>query len=154
MKMEHHMMVSAPIAAGTYYFTNSWIYTAMTLFLGFLIDVDHVIDYVREEKRFDMKHLFVKSYEGAFGHFWCIFHAWEYIPLAWIAGAVFNNYTFSIVFTIAYASHMLPDQLLNNTKPLGYFLTYRVMKKFVMSEIFYRPKREAFWYLKNKKDEK
>jgi hypothetical protein len=59
MKMEHHMLVTAPIAAGTYFITHSWIYTAMTIFLGFLVDVDHVIDYIREEHRFDMKDLFL-----------------------------------------------------------------------------------------------
>jgi hypothetical protein len=140
MKMEHHMLVAAPIAAGTYYFTHSWIYVAMVVFLGVLIDVDHVFDYIREEHRFDLKDLFVKSYEGDFKYFLCFFHAWEYIPLAWIAGAALNNYTFAIVFSIAYTAHLLPDQLLNNTRPPGYFLAYRIMKGFVMTEIFYPPK--------------
>jgi hypothetical protein len=48
-----------------------------------------------------------------------------------------NNPTFSAVFTIAYTCHMLPDQLLNNTKPFGYFMTYRIMKKFEMKKFFY-----------------
>lgn len=133
------MLVSAPIAAGTYYFTHSLIYTAMALFLGFLVDVDHVFDYIREEHKFDMKDMFIKSYRGNFEKLYVLFHAWEYIPLAWIAGAIMNNYVFSAVFTVAYASHLLPDQLMNNTKPFGYFLTYRIMKKFVMSEFFNFP---------------
>jgi len=140
MKMEHHLAVAAPIAAGTYYFTRSWIYTAMVIVLGVLVDFDHVFDYIREEHTFDMKDMFLKSYKGDFVHLYVIFHAWEYIPLSWLIGAAFNNYTFSIVFSIAYGAHMLADQLMNNVKPFGYFLTYRIMKKFVMTEFFYFPK--------------
>jgi hypothetical protein len=85
-----------------------------------------------------MKGLFLKSYKGDFYRLYVIFHAWEYIPLAWLAGYIMNNYTFSIVFSAAYLAHMIPDQLMNNVKPWGYFLTYRIMKKFAMTEIFYK----------------
>jgi hypothetical protein len=137
MKMEQHIAVSVPVAAGTWFMTHNWYYVAMALFLGFLIDVDHVFDYIREEGRFDMRHLFQKSYEGDFRRFYVIFHAYEYIPLAWLAGYLAHNYTFSAVFTVAYLSHMIPDQLMNNVKPFGYFLSFRICKKFVMRELFY-----------------
>ena len=150
--MEHHMIVTAPIAAGTYYFTHSWLYVAMAIFLGVLIDVDHVLDYIREEGKFNMKGLFVKSYAGDFTALYVFFHAWEYIPLSWIVGAAIGNYTFSVVFSIAYGAHMLADQLMNNVKPFGYFLIYRIMKKFVMTEFFYFPKgRGADNYSENSK---
>ncbi|MEI7541947.1 MAG: hypothetical protein WCJ94_01685 [bacterium] len=137
MKMEHHIAVSVPVAVGVWFTTHNWYYVAMSLFLGFLVDVDHVIDYIREEGTFNMKGLFKKSYLGDFHHFYVIFHAYEYILIAWIVGFFTHNYTFSIVFTVAYLSHMLPDQLMNNTKTFGYFMTYRIYKKFVMTEFFY-----------------
>ena len=138
MKMEQHMAVSAPVAAGAWFTTHNWYYVAMAFFLGFLIDVDHVFDYIREEGKFSMKDMFVKSYKGDFHHLYVIFHAYEYIPLAWLAGYLFHDFTFSIVFTVAYLSHMIPDQLMNNVRPLGYFLTYRIYKKFVMTDLFYK----------------
>lgn len=134
------MLVTAPVTAGVWYFTHSWVYAAMTVILGVLVDFDHVFDYIREEKKFDMKGMFIKSYAGDFERMYVIFHAWEYIPLSWIAGALAGNYTFSIVFSAAYFFHMLPDQLMNNVRPFGYFMTYRIMKKFVMTDIFYPPK--------------
>ena len=136
------MITSVPVAAGVWFTTHNWYYVAMAFFLGFLIDVDHVFDYIREEGKFDMRHLFEKSYEGDFHHFYVIFHAYEYIPLDWLAGALANNYTFSIVFTVAYLSHMIPDQLLNNVKPFGYFMSYRIYKKFVMRDLFYNKGRK------------
>jgi len=140
MKMEHHIAASVPVAAGTYLMTSSWIYAVAAFFTGFILDVDHVLDYIREEKKFDMKDMFIKSYKGDFKKLYVIFHAWEYIPLALIAGALSGNMTAALVFSAAYFSHLVPDQLLNNTKPLGYFMTYRIIKKFNMRELFYPPK--------------
>lgn len=145
------MLVAAPVAAGTYFFTNSWVYTAMTVILGVLVDVDHVFDYIREEHRFDIKDMFIKSYKGDFEKFYCIFHAWEYIPLAWLAGVMLGNFTFPVVFTIAYGAHLLPDQLMNNTRPFGYFLTYRIIKGFRMEELYYSTGR---WIPNDKDGEK
>ena len=138
--MEHHIAVSVPVAVGAYYFTQSWLYAALAFFTGFLVDADHVLDYIREEGRFDMKDMFIKSYRGDFEKLYVIFHAWEYIPLSFIIGAAAGNLVFPAVFSAAYLAHLLPDQLLNNTRPLGYFLTYRIIKKFRMRELFYPPK--------------
>ncbi|MBP7791747.1 MAG: hypothetical protein KA120_01660 [Candidatus Goldbacteria bacterium] len=139
MKMEHHAIVTAPVAIGTYYFTHSWFYTLVSVFSGFLVDFDHVFDYIREEKRFSLKDMFVKSYLGDFKKLYIIFHAFEYVPLVWIITLFVKDYTFAVVFTISYLSHMIPDQMANNTKPFGYFLTYRIKKKFDMKELFYFP---------------
>ena len=139
MKMEHHAIITAPVAIGTYYFTNSWFYTLLTVFLGLLVDFDHVFDYIREEKRFDFKDMFIKSYMGDFKKLYIVFHAYEYIPVAWIISFIIKDWTFGTVFTIAYLSHMLPDQFTNNTKPFGYFFIYRLMKNFSMKEQFYFP---------------
>jgi hypothetical protein len=136
--MEHHIMATAPVAAGAWFFTHNWFYVVMSVCLGVLVDFDHVFDYIREEGTFDMRGMFVKSYKGDFHHLYVIFHAYEYVPLAWLAGYLMNNYTFSIVFSAAYLAHMIPDQLMNNVRPWGYFLTYRIMKKFVMTDIFYK----------------
>jgi hypothetical protein len=139
MKMEHHALITVPVAAGTYYFTGSWFYTAISVFLGFLVDFDHVFDYIREEKRFNFKDMFIKSYLGDFKKLYVVFHAFEYIPIVWIIAFFINNYTFAIVFTVSYLAHMIPDQLTNNVKPFGYFFIYRLIKNFSMKETFYFP---------------
>jgi len=132
------MAVSIPLMAGVWLATRSWFYVVMSFCLCVLVDVDHVFDYIREEGRFDMVNMFEKSYDGDFHHLYVIFHAYEYIPVAWIIGFFIHNYTFSAVFTAAYLCHMIPDQLMNNVKPFGYFMTYRIMKKFVYPELFFR----------------
>lgn len=139
MKLEHHAAISIPVSLGVYYFTHSFTYFLISFFVGILIDVDHVYDYIREEKRFDLKHLFIKSYLGDFKKMYLFFHAYEYIPLAFLAGYLMNNFTLPLVFSISYIFHLLSDQFSNNTKPLGYFLIYRIIVKFEMKKIFYVP---------------
>lgn len=139
MKMEHHAIITVPVAASTYYFTNSLFYTLLSIFLGFLVDFDHVFDYIREEKRFNFRDMLIKSYLGDFKKLYVIFHAFEYIPVAWAISFIIKDYIFAVVFTVAYLSHMIPDQLSNNVKPFGYFFIYRLIKNFSMKETFNFP---------------
>ena len=141
MKASQHAIVALPTSISLWVLTgyNIW-YLLMSLFLGFLIDVDHVWDYVREERKFDFKHMFIKSYTGDFKKLHIVFHCLEYVPIAWIIGLIIGGeaVTFAAVFTIAYLSHMIPDLLSNNVHPLGYFFIFRAMKKFEMREIFHQ----------------
>jgi hypothetical protein len=140
MKAEHHAMIAVPTSISIWVLTNSVWYFLMSFFLGFLIDVDHVFDYIREERKFDFKHMFIKSYEGNFKKIYLVFHCLEYIPLAWIICAFTGNFTFAAVFTLAYLSHMIPDMLANNAHPYGYFLFYRFSVGFDMHRIFHQDK--------------
>ncbi|MFP4466499.1 MAG: hypothetical protein ACLFP1_05560 [Candidatus Goldiibacteriota bacterium] len=137
MKASQHAAAAVPVSLGIWALTGNVWYFFMSFFLGFLVDVDHVVDYIREERRFDFKHMFKKSYEGDFKKLWLIFHAYEYVIIAWIAGFLTGNLEFAAVFTAAYLVHMVPDQTANNVHPLGYFITYRMIKKFDMWEIFH-----------------
>lgn len=141
MKLEHHAAVAVPVSAGILYFTHSWFYFLMSICLGVLIDFDHVFDYIREEKKFDFKDLFIKSYRGDFIKIYLVFHCYEYIVVAWIIGFFIKNYTFPVVFTVSYFCHMIADQFANNIRPLGYFFFYRLYNGFVMKKIFYPPKK-------------
>ncbi len=139
MKAEHHAALAIPVSLGIWYFKASWIYFLMSLFLGIFIDADHIFDYVREEGKFNLKDLFIKSYKGDFKKLYVIFHSYEFVPIAWIIGALVGNFEFSIVFTIAYLFHMIPDSLANNVRPLGYFFIYRAFVNFDMNRVFYSP---------------
>ncbi len=136
MKLEHHIAVSVPVSLTILYFTKSYFYFFLSLTVGILLDIDHIYDYIKEEKRFDLKHLFIKSYLGDFKKMYLFFHAFEYVPVALLIGYFTNNLTFAIVFSTAYLFHLIPDQFSNNTKPFGYFLIYRILVKFEMKKIF------------------
>ncbi|MCE5300469.1 MAG: hypothetical protein LLG37_06305 [Spirochaetia bacterium] len=147
MKAENHLIVSVPTSISIWVLTDySLWYFAMAFFLGFLVDVDHVFDYIREEHGFDFKNMFIKSYKGDFEKLYVWFHCMEYVPIAWIYGLISGNLEFAAVFSIAYLSHMIPDQLSNNVRPWGYFFIFRAMNGFKMSKIFYPPRKEERLY--------
>lgn len=140
MKAEHHAIVTVPLSLAIWQATGNFYYFLMCLFLGVFVDVDHVFDYIRENKHFSMRGMFIKSYKGQFKKLTVIFHCWEFIPLAWVVGYFLNNFQFSVVFTLAYLAHMIPDQLMNNTRPWGYSLIYRIAVGFKMKKLFDTPK--------------
>ena len=139
MKVEHHAAIAVPVSLGIWYFTGSWVYFLLSLFLGIFVDSDHVFDYIREEGKFNFKDMFIKSYKGDFKKLYVIFHSYEYVPIAWAIGLITGNLEFSIVFTIAYLFHMIPDQMANNVRALGYFFLYRAFVGFKMDRVFYSP---------------
>lgn len=136
MKLEHHIAISVPVSLGVFYFTKSIFYFLFSLAIGILLDTDHIFDYIAEEKKFDLKHMFIKSYLGDFKKIYLFLHAYEYVPVAFFLGYYFNNMTFALVFSVSYLFHLIPDQFFNRTKPLGYFLIYRILVKFEMKKIF------------------
>jgi len=140
MKFEHHAAVSVPLSAGIWYYTGNLYYFLMALFIGVFIDLDHIFDYIREEGSFDLKGLFIKSYKGDFKKLYLFLHCYEFIPLVWAISFFYGAFEFAAVFTIAYLAHMIPDQFANNTRPLGYFLIYRISVKFNNKKIFNTPK--------------
>lgn len=82
MKLEHHIAISVPVSLGVFYFTKSIFYFLFSLAIGILLDTDHIFDYIAEEKKFDLKHMFIKSYLGDFKKIYLFLHAYEYVPVA------------------------------------------------------------------------
>ena len=137
MKLKHHIAITFPIGVSIWLISNSIFYFVMALFLGILVDVDHILDYLIEERRFDLKHLFVKSYNHEYDRLTLCLHCYEYILVVWIICCFSGKYEFAIIFTVSYLTHMIPDQLSNNVRPFGYFFVYRAYRKFRMNDVFY-----------------
>jgi len=138
MKLNQHIAISIPISIVVWLVFNSGLFTAMTFFLGCCVDVDHVFDYVREERAFSLKGLFVKSYNRDFVKLVLVFHSYEYLFIVWLVCLFWDRLDFCIVFTIGYLAHMVPDQLTNSIRPLGYFFSYRAKKHFAVNRIFFK----------------
>ena len=138
MKLKQHIAISVPISIVVWLVSDSGLFTAMTFFLGCCVDVDHVFDYVREEKTFSLKGLFVKSYRRDFVKLVLVLHSYEYLFIIWLVCLFGDRLGFGIIFTIGYLAHMVPDQLTNGIRPLGYFFSYRAKKKFEVNKIFFK----------------
>lgn len=128
-----HVTASAVVSASLFAETKSIPLAVISFITGFLIDIDHVFDYLREHGfQLDVKKFFRVFYENRFEKVVLAFHGWEWIAglfvLSWAAG--WNELLLGIA--IGALHHLILDQMGNNATGPGYFFVYRAAKGFVL----------------------
>jgi hypothetical protein len=109
----------------------------LSLVFGVLVDLDHVIDYWYSEGRicFDL-HTFLRTrYWRKKGRLFIFFHAFEYLPLVFLVWQALKGRKWAVAATVAMSSHVLADHLVNELRPLGYFILYRLAHGFRAEEL-------------------
>lgn len=109
----------------------------LSLAFGVLVDLDHFIDYWFSEGRvcFDL-HTFLRTrYWKKSGRLFVLFHAFEYLPLVFLVWRALKGRRWAVAATVAMSSHVLADHFVNELRPLGYFILYRVMHGFRADEL-------------------
>ncbi len=131
-----HIAASAIVSSLLFTITRSVTITAVSFFSGFLIDIDHVFDYLREYGfRISLKAFFAAFYGNRFKRLILIFHGWEWmlllLLLSWRSG--WNEVLVGIFFGAVF--HLIIDQMGNEVTCPGYFFCYRVLKGFMVKAI-------------------
>lgn len=114
---------------------------------GFFIDLDHLIEYfLAYGTNFHFDYFLTGMQFLELGKAYVLFHAWEYIPLL-----LFFRYKIQksslrkkdivaaiiLALTLGMTSHLVFDQLDNNVNKGGYFLIYRFLHNFNLSDFIY-----------------
>ena len=111
----------------------------MLLSLGFgvLVDLDHLIDYWYSERRitFDVHDFLATRYFRKSGRIFVLFHAFEYLPLVFLFWQGYKGRKWAVAATAAMSSHVLADHFINDLRPLGYFILYRLKHRFRAAEL-------------------
>jgi len=131
MKPTAHIATSAAIATTLYILTKSVSLAGISFFCGFLIDADHLLDYVREYGfRGSREEFFRLFYETRFNKLLLVFHAWEWV-VALLLLAAYNDWNNVVLGgAIGIFQHLVFDQMTNGVTPGGYFIGYRAAKHF------------------------
>jgi hypothetical protein len=136
MKPSTHIAASAAISTSLLYTTKSELIAGASFFCGFLIDFDHVLDYIREYGfRNNAKDFFRIFHETRFNKLFLIFHAWELVIGLFLLAALSGYNELIIGISIGMFHHLLLDQIANGVTPWGYFIIYRAVKKFSTNDI-------------------
>lgn len=100
-------------------------------------DIDHIIEYAKYCKDYDVKPTFPEWKSGNYftkkGTIYVIFHSWELCAIMWfISGTIKDVKINSIIngLTLGYTSHLILDHIGNNLNNMGYFWLYRWWKKY------------------------
>jgi len=137
MKLTHHIAVSTAVSGLIYSATRSFALTAASFIAGIFIDLDHIIDVMREHGgKISIKDFFSICNNAQFQKILLICHGWEWLLIGslvawyshwnpWIVGAL-----------IGFTHHMVLDSIYNSSNPLTYSLLYRWKNDFVFDAVF------------------
>ena len=105
---------------------------------GFLIDIDHFIDYyIQEGPSLNFSRFYHYCVERRFIYLSLIFHSLEFLFLLWFLIYAFKLGIFWISLSIGISQHMLFD-IIGNSAHLKthsfYFITLRALKGFRFNE--------------------
>ena len=146
MRTRNHIIVSAGVSAGLQTTIHSWPATAACFFSGFLIDVDHYLDYFIIRKKFPYRYndLYDFCMYSKQSKVYLFLHAYEFLLALWLSICFFHLGKVWLGVAIGVTIHLVFDQFINPIKPLFYFLTYRIMNKFdtkrTLSEAYFQRK--------------
>ncbi len=121
------------------YFGSTLILISVALLMGFLIDVDHLIDYFLSFKKFNLKR-FLKSQQFVVsGRVIKLFHAWELVFVLIVIALFFSHNLLiqAILISAGFSLfiHLLSDCLINREPIIFYFFLYRYKKNFLIDDL-------------------
>jgi len=145
MKPVCHLGVSIITGVATFLATRD-MYSSISCFLaGWLVDIDHVWDFYKNVgKDFNVKR-FVNAFENneEIKKTYLYLHSYELL-FGLIFLCFFTHFNYLLSFTtLGFAVHLVFDQIFNPVKPLTYFITYRILNRYNVDNIF-RPRKNHF----------
>ncbi|MCB9757085.1 MAG: hypothetical protein H6753_01520 [Candidatus Omnitrophica bacterium] len=137
MKASYHIVVSAGVALGLQAMLHSWPASLGCFVSGVLIDLDHYLEYYISKRRIPFRYKdlldFCTSHKDK--KLYLFFHGYEYLFILWILIYVFYLNNIFIGIALGLTIHLICDQFTNPTKPLFYFITYRLKNQFIKTNI-------------------
>ncbi len=137
MRTVGHIITSAGVAGASYMRYKSKPAALATFFAGWLIDLDHLVDYVRAHGwRPNWGRFSEACHEKYSGKLYLPLHSYELLALFFLLCKGENKQPYRVGITLSVLTHLLLDQKCNpGRRPSTYFLTNRIRKKFDAGEI-------------------
>lgn len=126
MKPEDHFIVSFMLSILYFYFTSSFWGAVLCFFVGFFIDLDHLLDFWWHKRKIVFSKEFFEDYSLKTGKTYVLLHSYELLFVFALLSYYLNWGLVAGGALLGMTAHMIMDQVYNNVKPMSYFLIYRI----------------------------
>lgn len=135
MKPITHLAVSLVLAIASFFIFHSMTLPLIIIFAGVLIDTDHFIDYVINEKTLKgaLKRLITGKYFYEKETLIQIFHGYEWVILIFVLSPILGLNAFFMGISVLI--HLIMDVCAYKPRLIGYFLIFRIIKSFDLKVI-------------------
>lgn len=131
-----HLPTTIVIGGASVAFTGDPLHLSVALLFGWLMDGDHLFDYLifvsRSSSRFSIKTFLQGRYFKESGRLILPLHSFEICVSLAVLGVAIDSQNHHWLFTaaLAMAAHLVHDHLSHRPNPLGYFLLARYRNQF------------------------
>jgi len=144
MIVRNHIFASSIIAGIWYYIFKSIPEAVVCLLGGFLIDVDHFIDYyVNHPFTLDFWKIYKACLNMDLKKVFVVLHSFELAAFIWAMALLMPDNRLWLALAVGVTQHIIFDQFRNYVHPLAYFMTYRISKGF-QSKYYLRDEKERY----------
>ena len=108
----------------------------LCLLFGWLIDLDHLIDFlilVKKKDLFNLNLFLSGSYFQKFQKIYIFLHSYEITVLLFFSSILIEQNIFYVA--LAHFFHLIQDQILNKVKYFSYFFMYRLLNNFSIKAV-------------------
>jgi hypothetical protein len=130
MMPQYHFIASLILASTFLYFTHSSLAFLLCLLAGFLLDIDHILDFWLYKRKITFSKEIFQEFYKKWNRVVVLLHSIELLIPLWIFAYVSKEYLVSLAITAGFVLHLTIDFLSYDLQPLSYFLTYRLLRKF------------------------
>jgi hypothetical protein len=138
MRVSRHIMISTALSGLVYIGTASPVAAVSSFLSGWLIDMDHVIDYLIEHGfRLDRGHFFSTFEQDKYQKIRLIFHGWEWPITLAVLAVLFPAWRMLFAgISFGMLQHLAFDQLFNGASLFGYSIIGRAVTGFEYRKAF------------------
>jgi hypothetical protein len=132
MRTLGHIITSAGVGLATYHRYKNPGAAVASFLAGWLIDIDHVVDYVHAHGwKPSWFHFNEAKHEHYSGKLILPLHSYELVALFFFLFRKPDKHPYRVGITLSVLTHLLLDQKCNPSRlPATYFLTQRIRKRF------------------------
>ena len=132
MRTFGHIVTSAGIGLASYARYKSPPAAIASFLVGWLIDLDHIVDYVRAHGwKLNWAMFNEAAHEKYSGKLYLPLHSFELLALFFMFFRGQRLHPYRIGITVSVLAHLLLDQKYNPSRhPLTYFLSHRIRHRF------------------------
>ncbi|HEY9792179.1 MAG TPA: hypothetical protein V6D22_17370 [Candidatus Obscuribacterales bacterium] len=132
MRTLGHIITSAGVGLATYHRYKSPGAAVASFLAGWLIDIDHVVDYVKAHGwKLSWFHFNEARHEHYSGKLYLPLHSYELIALFFLLFRHPDKHPYRVGITLSLLTHLLLDQKCNpSRRATTYFLAHRIRKRF------------------------
>jgi membrane-bound metal-dependent hydrolase YbcI (DUF457 family) len=137
MRTVGHIITSAGVGLASYARYRSPGAAVTSFLVGWLIDLDHIVDYVTAHGwTLNWSRFNEAAHEKYSGKLLLPLHSYELLALFFILFRGPKRQPYRVGITVAVLTHLLLDQKCNpSRRPLTYFLTHRIRSRFDAAKI-------------------